>query len=48
MAKKYEPPLSWTLTKKQREAIRDAWIGLEKDPKGIVAKLQQAWGENGK
>ena len=42
-AKKYDPPLSWTLTKKQREAIRDAWIELEKDPKGIVAKLKQAW-----
>jgi hypothetical protein len=42
-AKKYEPPLSWTLTKKQREAIRDAWIELEKDPNGIVAKLKQAW-----
>ena len=41
--KKYEPPLSWTLTKKQREAIHDAWLKLEKEPKGVVAELKKAW-----
>ena len=43
MAKCYVPPLSWTLTKKQRQAIRDAWKELERDPNGAVADLERVW-----
>ena len=42
-AKRYEPPLSWALTNKQREAIRQAWYELVKNPKSDAAKLIQAW-----
>lgn len=42
-AKRYEPPLSWTLTKKQREAIREAWNDLAADSTSEVAKLKAVW-----
>ncbi len=41
--KRYNPPLSWTLTKKQRKAIRDAWRQLAEDKGGSVAELVKAW-----
>jgi hypothetical protein len=41
--KRYQPPLSWTLTKKQREAIRKAWRQLADDPSSRVAELVKAW-----
>lgn len=43
--KSYQPPLSWTLTKRQREAIREAWNQLVADPspRTEIAKLVKAW-----
>jgi hypothetical protein len=38
---RYSPPLSWTLTKKQRDAIKNAWFQISQE--GEVAKLRQAW-----
>lgn len=41
--KAYTPPLSWTLTKKQRDAIREAWHMLDQDQSSSVAELEKVW-----
>ncbi|MDV6343306.1 hypothetical protein [Nitrosomonas sp. Is37] len=41
--KAYTPPLSWTLTKKQKDAIRNAWEILNQDQSSSVAELEKVW-----
>ncbi len=41
--KQYEPPLSWTLTKKQREDISTAWNNLANRSNSVVTDLEKAW-----
>ncbi len=42
-AKRYEPPLSWKLSKKQRTAIREAWDQVISDPNSGAYQLISAW-----
>lgn len=42
--RKYQPPLSWALTGKQKEAIRIAWRQLAAEEGGVIEKIKTAWG----
>ena len=35
--------LSWKLTERQKEAIKEAWKILKNDDKGVVKKIEETW-----
>lgn len=39
----YEPPLSWKLTKKEKDAIRKGWEEIVGDKEGTIEKLKNLW-----
>ncbi|NET46346.1 hypothetical protein [Okeania sp. SIO2B3] len=39
----YEPPLSWKLTKKEKNAIRKGWNKIVTDKEGTIEKLKNLW-----
>ncbi|MGK7874253.1 MAG: patatin-like phospholipase family protein [Xenococcaceae cyanobacterium] len=41
----YQPPLSWKLTKKEKQALEDAWESIKKDSTGVVEKIKKLWQE---
>ncbi|NEQ77549.1 MAG: patatin-like phospholipase family protein [Okeania sp. SIO2C9] len=39
----YEPPLSWKLTKREKDAIREGWEQIVTDKEGTIEKLKNLW-----
>ncbi|RQH54529.1 patatin-like phospholipase family protein [Okeania hirsuta] len=39
----YEPPLSWKLTKKEKDAIRAGWKKIVRDKESTIEKLKNLW-----
>ncbi|NEQ40324.1 MAG: patatin-like phospholipase family protein [Okeania sp. SIO3I5] len=39
----YEPPLSWKLTKKEKDAIRKGWKDIVEKDKSTIKKLKNLW-----
>ncbi|NES66822.1 MAG: patatin-like phospholipase family protein [Okeania sp. SIO2D1] len=39
----YEPPLSWKLTKREKEEIRKGWNKIVRDKEGTIEKLKNLW-----
>ncbi|NEO54425.1 MAG: patatin-like phospholipase family protein [Okeania sp. SIO3B5] len=44
----YEPPLSWKLTKKEKDAIREGWRMMAENEKSTIGKLKKLWLEKWK
>ncbi|MDJ0531968.1 MAG: hypothetical protein QNJ70_05635 [Xenococcaceae cyanobacterium MO_207.B15] len=39
----YRPPLSWKLTKKEKQAIQNGWDAIKEKEKGQIQKLKTLW-----
>jgi hypothetical protein len=41
----YQPPLSWKLTRKEKLAIKDAWMAMLHEEEGVLSRIKKLWFE---
>ncbi|BAY75028.1 hypothetical protein NIES25_14450 [Nostoc linckia NIES-25] len=42
---RYQPPLSWKLTDREKQAIKDGWTVIKTDEEGTIQKIKKLWHE---